>query len=90
MVKSTYAMDPETLAALEDVARRWGVTKSEALRRAIRAAAQGGPAMQSERLGAWDHLQRRMALRADQAREWQRGVRAERRRSSERHLGRKP
>ena len=41
MVKSTYALDTETLAALEQVAKRWGVTKAEALRRAIRAAAQG-------------------------------------------------
>jgi gamma-glutamylcysteine synthetase len=37
MVKSTYALDAETLTALEQMAKRWGVTKSEALRRAIPA-----------------------------------------------------
>ncbi len=89
MVKSTYALDPETLAALEDVARRWGVTKSEALRRAIRAAAQGGTGMQAERLAAWDELQRLMALQPDAARAWQQRARAERRRSSEKGLRRK-
>ena len=89
MVKSTYALDPETLAALEQVAKRWGVTKSEALRRAIRAAAQGGTAMQSERLAALDELQRVMGLRPDAARAWQQRVRAERRRSSMKRLRRK-
>jgi transposase-like protein len=89
MVKSTYALDAETLAALEDVARRWGVTKSEALRRAIRAAAQGGKGMQAERLAAWDELQRLMALQPDAARAWQQRSRAERRRSSEKGLRRK-
>ena len=89
MVKSTYALDPETLAALEQVAKRWGVTKSEALRRAIRAAAQGGTAMQSERLAAWDELRRVVGLRPDAARAWQQRVRAERRRSSAKRLRRK-
>ena len=89
MVKSTYALDAETLAALEEVARRWGVTKSEALRRAIRAAARGGQIMQSERVAAWEELRRLMALRPEAARAWQRRARAERRRSSEKHLRRK-
>jgi hypothetical protein len=89
MVKSTYALDAETLAALEQIAKRWGVTKSEALRRAIRAAAQGGTAMQSERLEAWDELRRAMKLRPDAARAWQRRVRAERRLSSSKRLRRK-
>ena len=89
MVKSTYALDTETLAALEQVAKRWGVTKAEALRRAIRAAAQGGTAMQSERLEALAELRRVMKLRPDEARAWQRRVRAERRQSSQKRLRRK-
>ncbi len=36
-VNTTYAMDEETQRALESLARRWGVSESEALRQAIRA-----------------------------------------------------
>jgi Ribbon-helix-helix protein, copG family len=38
-IKSTYTLDLDTVRALEDMARRLGVSKSEALRRAIRLAA---------------------------------------------------
>lgn len=38
-IKATYSLDPETIALLERVSRRWGVSKSEALRRAIQALA---------------------------------------------------
>ena len=31
-IKSTYTMDVETVRTLEDLARRWNVPKSEALR----------------------------------------------------------
>ena len=39
-IKGTYTLDAETIDALESMARRLGVSKSEALRRAIHAAAQ--------------------------------------------------
>ena len=35
-IRSTYSLDAGTLRALERLARRWNVSKSEALRRAIR------------------------------------------------------
>ena len=38
-IKATYTLDVETLRVLERAAKRWGVSKSEALRRAIRASA---------------------------------------------------
>jgi len=38
-IKSTYALDVETVRELEEMARAWKVSKSEALRRAIRSAA---------------------------------------------------
>ena len=38
-VKSTYSLDVETVRELDAVARRWKVSKSEALRRALHAAA---------------------------------------------------
>jgi hypothetical protein len=34
-VKSTYSLDVDTVRELDAVARRWRVSKSEALRRAI-------------------------------------------------------
>jgi len=38
-IRSTYALDVETVRALERMARRLGISKSEALRRAIQGAA---------------------------------------------------
>ncbi len=37
-IKSTYSLDVESVRALETLAARWNVSKSEVLRRAIRAA----------------------------------------------------
>src|SRR5438128_90678 len=42
-IRSTYAMDVETVRTLERMARRWRISKSAALRRAIQAAAGEGP-----------------------------------------------
>ena len=39
-IKSTYSLDVETVRMLESLARRWNVSKSEVLRRAIRSAAR--------------------------------------------------
>jgi predicted transcriptional regulator len=47
-IRTTVAFDPGTVARLERLARRWGVSKSETLRRALQlaeeAAASGGTA----------------------------------------------
>lgn len=77
-VKSTYALDIETARALEDMARCWGVSKSEALRRAIRAARRG-PAGAPKALTALDALQRSLDLETRTAARWKRRARAERR-----------
>jgi Ribbon-helix-helix protein, copG family len=82
-IKTTYALDVETVRTLERVARRWGVSRSEALRRAIRVAARdAGPA--SDALVALDALQRSLGLSATAARAWASRVRAERRASARR------
>jgi hypothetical protein len=76
-IKSTYSLDTETVKLLERTARRWGVSKSEALRRAIRAAANEaspGPA-----LAILDRLQQAAGLRPEAAARWVRENRAERR-----------
>ncbi len=82
-IKTTYALDVETVRTLERIARRWGVSRSEALRRAIRVAARdAGPA--SDAIGARDALQRSLGLSATVTRAWASRVRAERRASARR------
>src|SRR5215813_3848270 len=57
VVRSTYALDVETVRALERIAQAWRTSKSEALRRVIRAAA-GEAVPESDPLKALDGLQR--------------------------------
>ncbi len=81
-IKSTYSLDPETVQTLEGMARRWGVSKSEALRRAIRNAADTDLLPPDEPLRALDVLQDSLNLNADRARQWVDEVRRERHASS--------
>jgi len=84
-IKSTYSLDVETVRTLESIARRWNVSKSEALRRAIRAAADlPAPAQQAGAAEALDALQESMQLDRASARRWEARVRSERRASSRR------
>jgi Ribbon-helix-helix protein, copG family len=78
-IKTTYSLDLETVRALEDLAKRWDVPKSEALRRAIRAASQQESSNPSDAIRALDELQRSLGLSLSDARRWQRAVAAERR-----------
>ena len=83
-IRSTYALDVETMQVLERIAHRWKVSKSEALRRAIRAAeGQKAPAT-DDALQALDRLQRALRLTPAKAKAWTRQARTERRRSSAR------
>jgi hypothetical protein len=77
-VKSTYSLDLETVQALDDLARRWGVPKSEALRRAIRAAADAEGGVMGGPLAALDALQASARLSPAKANTWARQVRTER------------
>ncbi|MGH7720421.1 MAG: ribbon-helix-helix protein, CopG family [Gemmatimonadaceae bacterium] len=77
-IKATYSLDPETVRLLERVSRRWGVSKSEALRRAIRASASL-PTEEGERLSALDRLQEAASLEPTTVAAWTRRVRSERR-----------
>ena len=78
MIKATYTLDAHTMRVLERVAKRWGVSKSEALRRAIKAS-EDLPAEEDERVTALAELQSRAAVDAKSARAWVKQVRAERR-----------
>jgi len=83
-IKTTYALDVETVRALEKMARRWGVSKSEALRRAIRSAAASAGADEGGPLKALERLQRSAALSETKANDWARRMRTTRRSSSDR------
>ena len=86
MIKATYTLDPDTVRALEAMARRLGVSKSEALRRAIHIAARAGrlgrgdrPGETDPRLAALDRLRKRLALTPESADAWVRETRQLRR-----------
>jgi hypothetical protein len=81
-IKSTYSMDVETVQTLEQLARRWKVSKSEALRRAIRAAASRDLPVGADGTDALDELQRSLGMSAAAARRWETDARSERRASS--------
>jgi hypothetical protein len=71
-IKSTYALGVETVRALERMAQRWKVPKSEALRREIRAAAGEGLPGPTDALRALDRLQQSLDLTPARAQEWAR------------------
>jgi hypothetical protein len=83
-IKTTYSLDVETVEILEGLARRWNVSKSEALRRAIRAATKLAPPGVEEAIKALDELQQSLDMSADLARKWEKSTRDERRASSRR------
>ena len=85
VIRTTYAFDEETVRRLEGLARQWNVSKSEALRRAIRAADITSTTA-DDRLKALDELQASMHVTRSGAEAWVRQVRAERRRSTARRL----
>lgn len=80
-IKATYSLDTETVRLLERVSRRWGVSKSEALRRAIRASASlpKPPDADDARLSTLSQLQKTVGLDTPASLAWQRRVSAERR-----------
>jgi hypothetical protein len=86
-VKTTYSLDVETVRALDGLARRWNVSKSEALRRAIRASAEA-PSGELTPVQALDRLQRSLRLTTRSAARWAVAARAARKESSERHEAR--
>jgi hypothetical protein len=84
-IKGTYSLDVETVRALERLARRWNVSKSEALRRVIQASAAQAPRdAGQEALRALDALQRALDLSAGAAGRWSTRARTERRSVSRR------
>ncbi len=83
-IKSTYSLDVESVRALETLARRWNVSKSEVLRRAIRLAVREGGPGKGAALGALDRLQASLRDRKVDVARWSRDLKNERRAASRR------
>ena len=83
-IKSTYSLDVDTVRTLDTIAQRWRVSKSEALRRAIRIAAHQPERVPAEATSALDALQRSLKLTTPAADRWRQQVRSERRSSGPR------
>jgi hypothetical protein len=73
-------LDAGTAQLLEQLAHAWGVSKEEAVKRAV-TQAEAAPASvkSSERLQAFKELQRRLQLTPEKAAAWQGAVRDARR-----------
>lgn len=82
VVRATYALDYETVQGLADLAGRWNMSKSEALRTVIRAA--DAEVQPDDRLAALDALQASMGLTAHAAAAWEHTALLERRAPSKR------
>ena len=78
-IRSTFALDPATVDALDRLAREWQVSKSEALRRMVSvAAAVEEVDAAADALSALGDLQELLGLDARKAEAWVRRIRAER------------
>ncbi len=89
-LKATFSLDLQSARSLEALAKRWRVSKSEALRRAIRGAAAGPAAGSDDAIRALEALQGSLKLTSSEARAWERRVRVERHASSRRSERRRP
>ena len=78
MKRATYTLDEPTVERVNSLAKRWKVSRSEAIRRAV-ATASAGP--NRDGLSALRALQVRMGLTKKRAADWAREVTAERRAS---------
>lgn len=78
MVRSTFSLDIETARALEVLARRWEVSKSEAVRRAVGAVAEKEGPRARKKLEALDKLQASVKARGIDLEAWEQEVRATR------------
>ena len=75
---NTFALDDDSARAPGALANRWNVSKSEALRRAIRAVAGQQNPSPNDALVALEQLQTSLATRGVDLAQWAQEVRAER------------
>jgi hypothetical protein len=78
--KSTYSLGADTLKKVRQLARSWQVSKTEAVRRAISAAAERDrPIPWEKRMGAIEALRKSMRARGVDFEKWKRDIRRARR-----------
>ena len=82
-IKATYSLDVETVRVLEELARQWGFSKSEALRRASPREARRQPERVTEGLQALHELQASVRSSGIDLAQWEREVKSERGLTSE-------
>ncbi len=76
-IRSTFALDPETVEDLDRLAAKWGLSKSETVRRLIEAAARIEEVDRAaEQLAALTELRERLALTPEKTEAWLREARA--------------
>ncbi len=76
-IRSTFALDPGTVESLDRLAKRWGVSKSEVVRRVVEAAARVEELDRaSDSLAALQELQERLALTPEKVDAWVREAQA--------------
>ena len=69
-------LNPVISGLLDDLAKRWGISREDAIRRAIEQAdARTGSLNREVRLAAFKELQRRLSLTSAKAAEWQNSIR---------------
>ena len=83
-IESTFLLDVESVRTLETLAKRWRVSKTEVLRRAIRIAATEGRPENDTALSALDRLQNSVRQRQVDASRWVRDLKADRRAAARR------
>jgi hypothetical protein len=77
---NSVSLDASTLEIVEQLSRAWGVSKEEAVRRAVTQADAAPVAVKnSDRLAAFKQLQSRLQLTPEKAAAWQSAVREGRR-----------
>ena len=77
--KSTYSLDATTLERLTRLAKRWQVSKTEAIRRALAKAEQTDAPTPEERIAALHELQRLTAERGIDVEKWKQTIKDGRR-----------
>ena len=77
--KSTYSLDAASLERLTRLAKRWQVSKTEAIRRALLKAEQTDAPTAEQRIAVLHSLQKSMKERNVDFAEWQRIIKDGRR-----------
>jgi hypothetical protein len=77
-IKSTYSLDPATVSDLERLARRFGTSKSDVVRRAVQSLARQETLPEANSLLALEELQKSVGLNEKKATVWIEDVKSER------------